>query len=58
MNRDELIDEYASRIIDGMSDKELTMFAYDCLVDRLSQYDSETLHQEIQDYYPELLENN
>lgn len=58
MNRDELIDEYASRILDGMDQKELEMFAYDCLVDRLSQYDTDTLHQEIQDYYPELLETN
>lgn len=56
--RDLLIDEYASRILDGMDQKELEMFAYDCLVDRLTQYDTETLHQEIQDYHPDLLENN
>ena len=58
MNRSELIDAYAQQILDGMDYKTLEQFAYDCLVENLTEYSEEELITEVSETYPELLEDN
>ena len=56
MNRTELIEEYVSRILDGMSLKDLELIAFETLCDRLDDYTETDLINEISNYYPDLVE--
>jgi hypothetical protein len=56
-NRDSLIADYASLIIEGMDMDTLVSFAYDTLVGNLESYDDADLIKEITEYNPELLED-
>jgi hypothetical protein len=56
-NRNDLINEYAELIVDGMDMDTLVMYAIDTIRDRLSSYNDEELLEEIADFYPELLED-
>jgi hypothetical protein len=56
-NRDSLIADYASLIIEGMDMDTLVSFAYDTLVGNLESYDDADLIKEIAEYNPELLED-
>jgi hypothetical protein len=56
-NRDSLIADYASLIVDGMDMDTLVSFAYDTLVSNLESYDDAELIREVTEYNPELLED-
>lgn len=56
MNRQELLESYIDRILDNMSTKDLMRIVGDQIEDNLSGYSDEELISEIEEYYPELLE--
>jgi len=58
VNRDELQDRYINEIIDGMDHKSMYQYVYDNLADHLDKYSVDELITEVEDYYPDLLENN
>ena len=58
MNRQELQESYIESIIDGMDHKTMYQYVYDNLSDHLDKYSEQELITEVEDYYPELLEEN
>jgi len=56
MNRHELLDAYIDRILDNMSTKDLMRIVGDQIEENLSSYTDEELISEVQEYYPELIE--
>jgi len=58
MNRTDLQEAYIHQVIDGMDWKTMYQFVYDSLDESLSKYSEAELITEVEDYYPELLENN
>ena len=57
VDRDELQEKYIEHIIDGMDHKSLWQYVYDNLNDHLDKYSVDELITEVEDYYPELLED-
>ena len=55
--RDTLIQSYIDRVIDNMNTKDLIRVVWEQLEENLSLYSDEELKSEIEDYYPELLED-
>ena len=58
INRDELQEAYIESIIDGMDHKSMYQFVYDSLNNNLDDYTVDELITEVEDYYPELLEES
>jgi hypothetical protein len=58
IDRDELQDAYINEIIDGMDIKDLMRLVYDQLESNLEKYSVDELIEEVEEYYPHLLENN
>ena len=58
INRDSLQDAFIQRIIDGMDHKDMYQFVYDNLNDNFESYSVNELITEVEDYYPELLEQD
>ena len=58
IDRDELQASYIDRIIDGMDLKDLMQIVYDQLDDSLDKYSVDELSEEVDSYYPELLEES
>ena len=58
MNRDQLQESYIESIIDGMDHKSMYQYVYDNLADHFDKYSVEELITEVEDYNPELLEEN
>ena len=58
IDRDQLQEAYIESIIDGMDHKTLWQFVYDTLNDNFDKYSVEELITEVEDYYPELLNDN
>ena len=56
--RNELIDQYVDRILDGMDWKDLAMIAGDALTANLNGYTDDELIGEIAEYYPDLLQDD
>ena len=56
-NRDQLVSSYVDRIIDSMSTKDLMRLVGDQLEENLSMYSDEELLSEIEESYPELLQD-
>ena len=56
IDRDELQASYIDRIIDGMDLKDLIALVYDQLDDNLDKYTVSELIEEVEQYYPDLLE--
>lgn len=56
VDRDELQDTYINEIIDGMDIKDLMRIVYDNIEQNLDQYSVDELIEEVQEYYPHLLE--
>jgi hypothetical protein len=56
-DRDSLIQSYIDRVIDNMNTKDLVRIVWEQLEQNLSSYSDEELRNEIEDYYPELLED-
>jgi hypothetical protein len=57
INREQLIEDYAQLIVEGMDMDTLVSFAYDTLVGNLEAYSDEELLKEVKEYNPELLES-
>ena len=55
--REQLQDAYIERIIDGLDWGDLWQYAYDKLSEELGEYSDEGLTKEIEEMYPDLLEN-
>ena len=56
VDRDELQDAYINEIIDGMDIKDLMRIVYDNIEQNLDKYSVDELIEEVQEYYPHLLE--
>ena len=56
IDRDSLQESYIESIIDGMDHKTMYAFVYDNLNDHLDKYSVDELIQEVEEYYPEILE--
>jgi len=57
MNRTELLEAYIDRILDNMSTKDLMRMVGDQLEESFSILSDEELIAEVEEYYPELLED-
>lgn len=55
-NREQLIEDYAHLVVEGMDLDTLIQFAYDTIVDGLEKMTDNELKEDIENYYPELLE--
>lgn len=55
-NRQELVEAYIDRVLDNMSTKDLIRIVADQLEENISLYSDEELISEVEEYYPELLE--
>ena len=58
IDRDALQASYIDRIIDGMDLKDLMQIVYDQLDNSLDKYSVDELIEEVDSYYPELLEES
>ena len=58
IDRDQLQDDLITRIIDGMDEQGLEQLAYDYLNDNYDKYSVNELIQEVEEYYPHLLDDN
>jgi len=56
MNRTELLEAYVDRLLENMSTKDLMRIVGDQIEENLSSYSDEELIAEVEEYYPELLE--
>jgi len=56
-DRDALVQSYIDRVIDNMSTKDLVRVVWEQLEENLSSYTDEELLTEVEDYYPELVED-
>jgi hypothetical protein len=56
-NRQDITSIYCHRLLDDMDFDTLYSFAYDMLKDNKSGLTNEQLTNQINDYYPDLLEN-
>ena len=57
MNRSELQDAYINEIIDGMDIKDMMALLFDMLDKEMDIYTDEELKEEVENYYPHLLED-
>ena len=58
INRDSLQEAYINMIVDGMDWKTMEQFVYDTIDANLDNYTVEELITEVEDYYPELLQQD
>ena len=58
IDRDSLQEKYVTSILDGMDWKTMEQFVYDSLNNNLDDYTVDELITEVEDYYPELLEES
>jgi len=56
MNRTDLQESYIHDLMDGMDYETMEQFVYDSLNESLSKYSEAELITEVEEYYPELLE--
>ena len=57
-NRDELQDHFIKNILDDMDLKTMEALLYDMLNETYDKYSMNELIEEVEDYYPELLEED
>jgi len=57
MNRQTLQDNYIHEIIDNMSDKDRTALLFDLIDNDLDKYSDNELIEEIEEYYPHVLDD-
>ena len=58
IDRDSLQEAYINMIVDGMDWKTMEQFVYDTIDANLDNYTVEELVTEVEDYYPELLQQD
>jgi hypothetical protein len=56
IDREQLISDYIDRVIDNMSTKDMMRILGDQLEENMSSYTDAQLIAEVQEYYPELLD--
>ena len=56
IDRDQLQDDLITRILDGMDQQGLEQLAYDYLNDNYDKYSVNELIQEVEEYYPDIIE--
>jgi len=56
IDRDELQANYINRILDGMDIKDMMAILYDQFDDNLDKYSVDELIEEVNEYYPDLLD--
>jgi len=56
MNRTELQDQLIQQMLDDMDLKTMTQLCYDYLDEGYAKYSDEELTEEVNQYYPELLD--
>jgi len=57
MNREQLQDAYINEIIDGMDIKDMMALLFDMINKDMDIYTDEELKEEVENYYPHLLED-
>ena len=57
MNREKLQDEFIHATIEGMSLDDMYTALYDLLDDQISKCTDDELMEDVQEYYPELLDS-
>ena len=57
VRRDAITDQYISNILDGMDMSDLVMLAGDMLMKNLDKLDDDEFVEEVNRFYPELLED-
>ena len=57
-NREQLVEDYIQQLIEGMDYKTMECLVYDTLKDNLADYTDEQLITEVEEYNPELLEDD
>ena len=58
INRDELQDAMINQIIDDMDIKTMCAILYDNMSESFDKYSVDELIEEVEEYYPHLLNNN
>ena len=58
MNRQELQQELINNVIDGMDFKTMWSVLYDFMDESYDKFSDEELMEEVNEFYPELLEEN
>ena len=58
MNRSELQQQLINSVIDGMDFKTMWSVLYDYMDESYDKYSDEELKTEVEEYYPELLEES
>ena len=56
MNRQQLQDAYINTVIDNMDHKDMWALLFDFMDSDLDRYSDQQLIEEVEQYYPELLE--
>ena len=56
IDRDQLQEDLITRILDGMDQQGLEQLAYDYLNDNYDKYSVNELIQEVEEYYPDIIE--
>ena len=56
MNRKELQEQLVQQILDDMDLKTVMCLCYDYMMEGYDKYSDKELNEEVQQYYPELLE--
>ena len=57
MNREQLQDAYINEIIDGMDIKDMMALLFDMINKDMDIYTDKGLKEEVENYYPHLLED-
>lgn len=55
-DRYSILQDYAELVVDGMDMDTLVMFAMDTIMERMHQFSDNEIVEEVNEYYPELLE--
>ena len=58
MNRQELQDQLIDNVIDGMDFKTMWAVLYDFMDESYDKFSDEEVMEEVNEFYPELLEEN
>ena len=56
VDKEELVADYADRIVSDMDIDTLIRFAYDIIVAEKMEYEDGRLLEEVEEYYPDILE--
>ena len=57
MDKDQLINDYVTEVIDGMDLKDCLALLHDFMTDSYKDYTIEEVKEEVNEYYPHLLDD-